>query len=281
MPALSAPSAKIWILSSVRDFMAKLGCRIELPALRLGKDNSRGLGEALDDEFGLGVQLLHVAEVNEHRAHSGALAAVDVAPAVPNHPGTRQVEAEVTCSIEQHAGLRLAPRVGLGFIAPGRVADLDPLDLGHELTQPVVHRLDDGLRLGAPAHIGLIGGDDQGVSGVVQLTARGRHAGEEAEFVHVRGCKRIPVADDREVERAIPVHENGGTAARGTGGGWRNRGIHGLPVETLSHLVWFTLRSGWETKRCQMTAWNASLCGVMLPGLTVGTMTQASATFAV
>lgn len=49
---------------------------------------------------------------------------------------------------------------------------------------------------------------------------------------------------------------------------------------TLSHLVWFILRSGWETKRCQMTAWKASLCGVMLAGLTVGTMTQAWATLA-
>src|ERR1019366_2354408 len=124
MPALSAPSAKIWILSSVRDFMAKLGCRIELPALRLGKDNSRGLGEALDDEFGLGVQLLHVAEVNEHRAHPGALAAVDVAPAVPNHPGTRQVEAEVARGVEQHARLGLAPRVGGNLAATGGIADL-------------------------------------------------------------------------------------------------------------------------------------------------------------
>src|SRR4051812_29665315 len=46
---------------------------------------------------------------------------------------------------------------------------------------------------------------------------------------------------------------------------------------TLSHLVWFTFTSGWETQRCQITAWKASLWGVMLLALTVGMITQASA----
>ena len=49
---------------------------------------------------------------------------------------------------------------------------------------------------------------------------------------------------------------------------------------TLSHLVWFIFKSGCETNKCQTTAWNASLCGVMLFGFTVGTITHASATFA-
>ena len=65
-----------------------------------------------------------------------------------------------------------------------------------------------------------------------------------------------------------------------------NLGGYGLTMGQILSLpmilagLWFILRSGWETKRCQMTAWKASLCGVMLAGFTVGTMTQALACLA-
>jgi hypothetical protein len=72
--------------------------------------------------------------------------------------------------------------------------------------------------------------------------------------------------------------ERRGEGKRGEGGEGGDQVVAG--GVTLSHLVWFSFKSGWETKRCQMTAWKASLCGVMLAGLTVGTMTQAWATLA-
>ena len=49
----------------------------------------------------------------------------------------------------------------------------------------------------------------------------------------------------------------------------------------LSHFIGAACRRGSETNRCQTTAWNASLCAVTVSGLIVGTITQASATFAV
>src|SRR5271167_4154860 len=49
----------------------------------------------------------------------------------------------------------------------------------------------------------------------------------------------------------------------------------------LSHLVCWTFSLGCETRRCQITAWNASECGVTFWGFTVGTMQHASATLAV
>ena len=49
----------------------------------------------------------------------------------------------------------------------------------------------------------------------------------------------------------------------------------------LSHFVCATFSFGWLTKRCHTTAWNASECGVMLFGFTVGITITTSATFAV
>lgn len=47
---------------------------------------------------------------------------------------------------------------------------------------------------------------------------------------------------------------------------------------TASHFISFCLRSGWLTIRCQITAWNASVCGVTVSALIVGITTTASAT---
>src|SRR6266446_4138957 len=48
-----------------------------------------------------------------------------------------------------------------------------------------------------------------------------------------------------------------------------------------SHFISLAASAGCDTIRCHTTAWNASVCGVTVLGLTVGTMTQASATLAV
>src|SRR5882724_7800878 len=134
MPALSAPSAKIWTLRSVREGMAMEMARIEVPGSGVGKDNTGGLGEGFYREIGGGLQVLGVPEIDEDGAHAGPLAAVDVAPPVAHHPRFCKVEPEGGGGVEQHA----RP----GFAAPGRlaparvVADLDALDLRHERLEP-------------------------------------------------------------------------------------------------------------------------------------------------
>src|SRR5579871_6531235 len=45
-----------------------------------------------------------------------------------------------------------------------------------------------------------------------------------------------------------------------------------------SHFMAFANSLGWLTMPCQTTAWKASVCGVTVCALTVGTTTQASAT---
>ena len=79
------------------------------------------------------------------------------------------------------------------------------------------------------------------------------------------GRVRLAVAHDRPIDHAVAVEEH------------RGSGCHRVD----SHFVGAALRRGCDTSRCQTTAWNASVCGVMVSGLTVGTITHASATCAV
>src|SRR3989442_2622688 len=54
------------------------------------------------------------------------------------------------------------------------------------------------------------------------------------------------------------------------------------PVPTTdSHFVAFSASRGWDTSKCQMTAWNASVCGVTSAASTVGITATASPRFAV
>ena len=241
----------------------------EVSVLVLGKDNSGGGGKRLHAEIRRGLQFLGVAEVDEYGPHAGAFAAIDVAPAIADHPGAGEVEAEVARRVEQHAGLGLAATVvGMRDALARGIASLDACDLGDEFPQSGVHGLDDGLRLGAAADVGLVGRDHQHVACRVQGTAGGGHVFEQAKILQAVGRIGLALPHDLSVQRAIAVEENRGPA-------------HGLAATTDSHFVWLILTSGCETQRCQTTAWKASEWGVTLLALTVGTITQASATLAV
>src|SRR5262249_55419789 len=98
-----------------------------------------------------------------------------------------------------------------------------------------------------------------------RLESRERIADARENLQVFRALRRIraPLSDDGSIDDAVPVEEDGG----------------GHIVD--SHFVGYTLSAGCETSRCQTTAWNASLCGVIVSGLTVGMITHASATCAV
>jgi hypothetical protein len=49
---------------------------------------------------------------------------------------------------------------------------------------------------------------------------------------------------------------------------------------TDSHFISAAFSLGWETSRCQITAWNDSVCAVMVSGLITGIRMQASDTWA-
>ena len=146
-----------------------------------------------------------------------------------------------------------------------------------------MHSLNHSLFLGATSDIGLVGGNDQYETGRFQACTAFCNALEQCELPYRGRWVGFAVVYDRTVQGAVAVEKNSGPdwrrehVRRGKSVRKQNQGL----VVMDSHLVWFTFKSGCETKRCQITAWNASEWGVTLFGLTVGTITHASATLAV
>ena len=161
-----------------------------------------------------------------------------------------QVGAERRGGVEKHAGLGLAPA---GRLAHSRIeAHLDPVDLRDKLKQARVHRVDQGPGNGAAPDVGLVGRDDEQKAGLLERAAAGGDPFVQPELLDRARRERLPIPDDLDVQRSVPVQEDCGP---------QRHPPQGLAA-TDSHFVWFTLRSGWETKRCQTTAWKASACGV-------------------
>ena len=150
----------------------------------LRKDNSHGGGQRGHGMVGPGAQFLPVTEVDENGADPGAAAAIHVAPAVADHPGAGEVDAQRRSRIQQHAGLGFPPAVFRVVATLARSeADLNPDDLRDEDLQAGVHRRDDGWRHGAAADIGLVRRNNEKVAGGVQRTAGCWGIGVETEFV--------------------------------------------------------------------------------------------------
>lgn len=126
----------------------------------IGKDGFDGFRKCLHGEVWLRLEGLIVAEVDKDGAATRRVSAIDVAPAVTNHPTTRQIDAKLTGRIEQHARKRLASWVG-GRTSASVVASLDMVDGGYELDQVSMEPLHYALLLSASANVRLVGGDNQ------------------------------------------------------------------------------------------------------------------------
>ena len=100
------------------------------------------------------------------------------------------------------------------------------------------------MRQSAAADVGLIRGDYEKKTSLLEPGASFDNTGENLEFLQGRRRVRFAVTGEREVDDAVAVQEDGSP--------------HFVP----SHLVRFTFSFGCETKRCHTTAWKASECGV-------------------
>ena len=133
--------------------------------------------------------------------------------------------------------------------------------LPRQMTVDVLHGFSGCFATG---HVGLIG-HHQIEEAILPEPQQGfPHPIQNAEIFQTLGGVRLAVFYHRLVDHSVPVQENG-------------------PFQRVadSHLVALAFSLGCETSRCQITAWKASLWGVMVSGFTVGMMQQASATLAV
>ncbi len=186
------------------------------PQLARGEDGVGGFGKSAHREIRRSAEGFVVAEIDKNCADAGALAAVNVTPAVADHPRPAEIEIEEQGGVGQHARGGFATVVLRVVEAlPGGVAHLDVRQGRDEPTEFGVHRIDDGGGLGAAADVGLVGSDDENVAGGGEGGASLGNTGEELELGKGVRWVGFAVADDLAVQGAVAIEENGGTEGAG------------------------------------------------------------------
>ena len=97
------------------------------------------------------------------------------------------------------------------------------------------------------ADVGLVGRHDEQVASVLELFARGGHAGKNFEFIQIPRGIRLAVVFQGAVDDAVAVEKDG---APDFGFRTSDFGLH----RVLSHFVWPAFNFGCDTNKCQMTA---------------------------
>lgn len=205
-----------------------------------------------------------VITIDKHGSAAGGVAAINIAPAIANQKTLGQID------IERFRGAQDHPRLGLAAVARIR-----PLSTGvpayfyaRNLWQGIQHfpmdRIHSSPCLRPARDIRLVCYDDEEVAGRFEAGAASRHFFVKLKVFSLRRRVRSAFADHRFVDNTIAVEKD------------RRQSYF-----VLSHFVCVTFSFGWLTNRCHNTAWNASACGVVLFGFTVGITITISATFAV
>lgn len=115
----------------------------------------------------------------------------------------------------------------------------------------------------AQREVRLVRNENEGIACILQLSQGRNHTVDQMKVGGVK--RRLEPAGcgirDHCVEDAVAIEEN-------------RRAAHCAD----SHFISLARIRGWETMRCQTTAWNSSVWGVTVSGERVGMIRQASAT---
>jgi len=181
-------------------------------------------------------QILRVAAVNEDCAATGRVAAIDVPPAIPNHPTFSKVNSQFLRRAQQHTGFRFAA-IAIRLATTRMKTNLDTIQRNCRL-HGLVNHFHEFFGNDSPAHVRLICSDDDQKPSVFETSARVRHAGEDFKIPQLRRRIWQTVPKNGTVDDTVAVEEDG--AAR----------VHFV----LSHFVLPTFSLGCETNKCQTTA---------------------------
>src|SRR5215212_9034829 len=110
----------------------------------VANDYVRGFRNRSNVKIRRRTQFLRVVEFDEHGPNPGAFAAINITPAIADHPRSSTIDPKIARCIEEHAGFGFAAPVwwGISRRVAGRVADLNARELGNQPLEFCVHRLD-------------------------------------------------------------------------------------------------------------------------------------------
>ena len=192
------------------------------------------------------------------------MGAIHVTPAIADKKTAGQIQRVIGRGAKYHSGLRFPAIARFAMAGAGVITDFDRIERRNGLAELPVHGLNQFAALGSAPDIRLVRNYHQDETRLLQLRAAVRNVGINLELLQRRRRKWKTVANDGTIQDAVAIEKDGGPA-----------------YFVLSHFVCAVFSAGCETSKCQTTAWNASVCGVVFIGLTVGMMMQTSATCAV
>src|SRR6202171_1133257 len=257
MPALSAPSAKILTLRSSTFFMFNLTL-YDCQSFKCRRNSVVVLGG----------RRFSVRTIDEDGSATRGDACLNVAAAVAHHVAARQINVEFGGAGQQHS------RPGFPAIAAVTVvveANHETINRRNFTRDQDIDAFDGFPGRRSACHVGLVRDHNQDEAAILQTLKLLAQPGIDFDILDPRRRVRFTLPDHRVIQHTVTIKKD------------RPRfHLAGLAVPTAdSHFVWLAFNFGCETSRCQTTAWNASECGVTLSGFTVGTITHASATWAV
>ena len=132
-------------------------------------------GKIPDSEVWFLAQRFAITVIDEDRAATGRVRAIDVAPAVANEEAAFQIDAMPLRGAQQHAGLRFSAIARITVTRAGMKTNFDRIQDWDQFRQPLINGLSKLACLFSPPDVGLVGDDDEAESSLLEpLAARDR-----------------------------------------------------------------------------------------------------------
>ena len=185
------------------------GQRLRQAVLRgHAQDRGDGLRKVRHCKLRVGAQRLAVTALNQHRAASGAVRAIDIPPAVANDEAARKIEIVGGGSPKQHPRFWFSTITGVAVPGARVVANLDGVEAGNGPPQCFVHGLNHFSRLGPASYVWLVAYYNEDEARFLQTGATFDYALLQFEFLERGWRKWHTVANYRPIQDSIAVEKN-------------------------------------------------------------------------
>ena len=168
------------------------------------------LSQVADDGVRIHRCRFRIAAVDEDGPAAGPAPRLHVAPPVPDHDAAPEVQFQVPCGLEQHARTGFPAITSICIVVR---ADVDRVD-GQGPQEDLVEFVDHRSVLHPSGDIRLVRHDQEDESGSAECLTGFRHPRQDAELFECRRRIGPTVADDRPVEHAVTIQENGSRRLR-------------------------------------------------------------------
>ena len=198
-------------------------CQSTLAAIRFAgqvvlrgrvQDRRHGFAKSGDGEFRLLAQRLAITVIDENGAATGGVRAIDVAPAVTDHPARGKIDVESRRGALKHARLGLAALTRLAMLCTRVKTNFKTIEDWDQFRQPLINGLNKLACLFSPPDVGLVGDDDEEESSLLELIAARDDIGRKLQLFRRVRRKGRSISDNGLIKDAVPIQEDA-TVCRG------------------------------------------------------------------